>query len=177
MPSAFLSTFRKLHLYVHKTVQKHGITSILSYINIPTIRITTRFSLAKTYFQGNCLCSRWTVKKWNVQIISVRLGEGLLNMNQHWHFRKLKIKKKRVNSIYQLSLEFMLKSLPAWQQAQCCGDLCTLHHQQTSLFFSHNQFAKSLWSVRKRKKISCQFQNGNLSICPQKWSPYNTHYR
>lgn len=49
MPSAFLRTFRKLHLYVHKTVQKHGITNILSYINIPTFRITTRFSLAKTF--------------------------------------------------------------------------------------------------------------------------------
>lgn len=75
------STFRKLHLYVHKTVQKHGITSILSYINIPTFRITTRFSLAKTYFQGNCLCTRWTVeKRWNVQSISVPSGgSGTLN--------------------------------------------------------------------------------------------------
>lgn len=174
MPSAFLSTFRKLHLYVHKTVQKHGITSILSYINIPTIRITTRFSLAKTYFQGNCLCSS---EKMKCSDNFSSFGRGPSEYEPALTFQKVKNKEKRVNSIYQLSLEFMLKSLPAWQQAQRCGDLCTLHHQQTSLFFSHNQFAKSLWSVRKRKKISCQFQNGNLSICPQKWSPYNIHYR
>lgn len=137
MPLAFLRTFRKLHWYVHKTVQKHGITSILSYINIPTIRITTRFSLAKTYFQGNCLCSRWTVgkKKMKCSVNFSSFGRGPFEYVPSLTFQKVKRNKKRVNSFYQLSLEFMLKSLPARQQTQGCGDLCTLNHQRISLYF------------------------------------------
>lgn len=92
MPSAFLSTFRKLHLYVHKTVQKHGITSILSYINIPTIRITTRFSLAKTYFQGNCLCSS---EKMKCSDNFSSFGRGPSEYEPALTFQKVKNKEKK----------------------------------------------------------------------------------
>lgn len=157
MPPAFLRTFRKLHLYVHKTVQKHGITSIVFYINIPTVKITTRFSLAKTYFQGNCLW--WAVKKYEMsRIISVRFwGEGLLIRNRHGHFQKTRIKSKRVNSFYQSSLESMLKSPPPELRTQ--GLRRSMYTTPPTIylfihFFHTTRLQRVLdqWGERKQKK-------------------------
>lgn len=152
MPSAFLRTFRKLHLYVHKTVQKHGITSILSYINIPTIRITTRFSLAKTYFQGNCLCSRWTVKKMKCSVNFSSFGRGPFEYEPALTFQKSKVKEKSkqflpiIFGIHAKITACLTADTGLWRS------MYTTPPTDFFIFFSHNQFAKSLWSVKSKIK-------------------------
>lgn len=145
MPSAFLRTFRKLHLYVHKTVQKHGITSILSYINIPTIKIT-RFSLAKT-FSRQLSRSRWTVEKEKLS----SFWRGHFDYEPALTFQNVKKKKKkRGNTFYQSSLESMLISSPAQQTLELWRSMYTT---SLTVFFIFFPLTTSFDQYRKKIKI------------------------
>lgn len=101
-------------------------------------------------------------------------------MNQHWHFRMWRKKKKRVNTFYQIIFGIHAH---IFSRSTDSGVVENYVHYTTdglkfffyySFFFTphtHNQF----WSVQK--KMSCQILYNNLSSCPRKWSPYNTHHR
>lgn len=101
-------------------------------------------------------------------------------MNQHWHFRMWRKKKKASKHLLPNHLWNPCSYLLPLNRLWGCGELCTLHHWWIEILFllfffftphTHNQF----WSVQK--KMSCQILYNNLSSCPRKWSPYNTHHR
>lgn len=45
------------------------------------------------------------------------------------------------------------------------------------IFFTTPPHTHTISFDQYRKKMSCQILYNNLSSCPRKWSPYNTHHR
>lgn len=83
------------------------------------------------------------------------------------------IKKKPVNTFYRSSLESMLIYSP--QRTLGLWSMYTTPLKDFFIFFPSD--TTSFDQHRKKREFARQILYNNLSICPRKWSPYNTHHR
>lgn len=130
----------------------------------------------------NKTTERRKLKGWNVKLISVWVGEGLFEQEPALMIQKIKAKASKhfIPIIFGIhaKISACLSADPRVVEIYV--------HDTTDRFLSffsppHNQFAKSLWSVRKqiqkgklKKQYSpCQFHYNSSPTCPQKWSPYD----